>query len=542
MTNRIILTILLVGFFAGILQVSETWADDLSADDFQPRTHGEGPYKSLILSGGYVIDGRGGPTRGPMDVHVEEGRITKIVRHDPAPVSGSAVRVIDVSGQYLLPGFINAHGHLHSIASGKRGWGPEVPAQYIASLWLVHGITSVREVGNGRGTKWLREVADKAANSEITAPRLYPYLMFNQRSLGTYVDTPAEARTIVKKAKQDGMVGIKFIGAPRQILIAAIDEAEKQGLKTTMHHAQTSVVASNVLTTSEVGLDAMEHWYGLPEALFTDRAVQDYSPDYVYENEQDRFGEAGQLWRQAAKPGHPRYEEVMSTLLNRDFHITPTFSIYVANRDWMRARNADWHADYTLPYLWDWFRPSNTAHGSYWYDWTQDRELAWRENFRLWMSFVNTYKNRGGLVAVGEDAGYIYSTYGFGYIQELELLREAGFHPLEVIRAATQMGARILGIEDETGTIEVGKRADILVARENPLQNLKTLYATGHLRMNRETGTTSRVGSLRYTIKDGILYDIDALKADIRDMVNTAKKNRGLPPGPMPIEIAEGVE
>ena len=74
------------------------------------------------------------------------------------------------------------------------------------------------------------------------------------------------------------------------------------------------------------------------------------------------------------------------------------------------------------------------------------------------MQFVNEYKNRGGKVVVGSDTGYLYSLYGFGYIQELELLQEAGFHPLEVIRAATKTGAQVLGVEQDLGTLHVGKK------------------------------------------------------------------------------------
>lgn len=66
--------------------------------------------------------------------------------------------------------------------------------------------------------------------------------------------------------------------------------------------------------------------------------------------------------------------------------------------------------------------------------------------------------------------------YGFGYVRELELLQEAGFNPIEVLRAATSHGAGLLGIEDLTGSIEVGKRADILVHDSNPLDEFKLLY------------------------------------------------------------------
>ena len=109
--------------------------------------------------------------------------------------------------------------------------------------------------------------------------------------------------------------------------------------------------------------------------------------------------------------------------------------------------------------------------------------MAWKENYRIWMAFLNDYKNRGGRVTTGSDSGYIYKLYGFDYIRELELLREAGFHPLEVIRSATLYGAQALGLDKEIGSVEPGKLADLVVVEENPLQDLKVLYGTGAIRV-----------------------------------------------------------
>jgi hypothetical protein len=213
----------------------------------------------------------------------------------------------------------------------------------------------------------------------------------------------------------------------------------------------------------------------------------------------------------------------MTELLRLDFTINPTFTIYEASRDLMREYRAEWHDAYTLPSLWEFFRPNRDAHGSYWFYWTTEDEVAWKENYRLWMTFVNEYKNRGGRVTTGSDAGYIYKIYGFGYIRELELLREAGFHPLEVIRSATLYGAQALGMEREIGSVETGKLADLVIVEENPIANLKVLYGTGALKLNQKNEPV-RVGGVKYTIKDGVIYDAKKLLADVRAIVAEAKK------------------
>jgi hypothetical protein len=217
----------------------------------------------------------------------------------------------------------------------------------------------------------------------------------------------------------------------------------------------------------------------------------------------------------------------MDELLKLGFNLDPTFTIYEASRDLMRAMRAEWHDRYTLPSLWKFYEPSRKAHGSYWFDWTTADEIEWRNNYRLWMSFINEYKNRGGRVTTGSDSGYIYKLYGFDYIRELELLQEAGFHPLEVIRAATHHGSEALheatGRKPEFGLVRAGMLADLVLVEANPVANLKVLYGTGAIRVNDETGKPERVGGVRYTIKDGIVYDAKQLLADVERIVAEAK-------------------
>ncbi|NJW55873.1 amidohydrolase, partial [Salinimicrobium sp. CDJ15-91] len=95
-----------------------------------------------------------------------------------------------------------------------------------------------------------------------------------------------------------------------EIMEAALEENKKLGLGSAAHHAQMAVAKWNVLHSARAGLTTVEHWYGLPEALFTDRTVQHYPSGYNYNNEQDRFGEAGKLWEQAAPPHSEKWNEV----------------------------------------------------------------------------------------------------------------------------------------------------------------------------------------------------------------------------------------
>jgi cytosine/adenosine deaminase-related metal-dependent hydrolase len=108
----------------------------------------------------------------------------------------------------------------------------------------------------------------------------------------------------------------------------------------------------------------------------------------------------------------------------------------------------------------------------------------------------------------------------------MELLREAGFHPLEVIRAATLEGAEALGVADQVGTVEVGKLADFVIVDENPVANLKVLYGIGAVKLT-EANEVVRVGSVRYTVKDGIVFDARRLLQDVRDLVRAAKDAEG---------------
>lgn len=490
---------------------------------------GDGPHTQLIIRGVMLINGTGAPPQGPIDIVVENNIIKTIqvvgypgvaIDESKRPQLKPGGKELDCAGMYLLPGFIDMHGHIGGIDQGAE-------PDYVFKLWMAHGITTVREP-SGRGIDFAMDLKQKSKKNEIIAPRIFAYTAFGQTSEhfnplnDIPITTPQQAREWVRANAKKGADGIKFFGAEPSIMEAALDENKKLGLSSACHHAQMSVARWNVLHSARAGLTSMEHWYGLPEALFENRTVQDYPLDYNYQNEQHRFENAGKLWGQAAKPFSEHWNTVMNELLELDFTLDPTFNIYEASRDLQRARRAEWHETYTLPSLWEFYQPSKISHGSYWHDWGTEQEVQWKNNYALWMTFVNEYKNRGGRVTTGSDSGFIFQLYGFAYIRELELLREAGFHPLEIIKSATLNGAEALGLADRLGSVSVGKLADFVVVEENPLQNLKVLYGTGAIKLT-EKNEVVRIGGVKYTIKDGIIYDSKALLADVKRQVDEAK-------------------
>jgi imidazolonepropionase-like amidohydrolase len=516
-----------------LFAAAAVWAQSINPSPDRRPGEGEGPFDRLVIRGVTVIDGTGAQPRGPMDIVVENNRITQVssvgVPHVPINQNGRPARgtkEIDAAGMYLMPGFIDLHVH--------TGGAPKAPdAEYVHKLWMAHGITTVRGVPAGPMDWTLRE-RERSAKNEIVAPRIYAYFVpfTGEGWKSAAVNTPETARAWVRFAKQKGVDGVKVFGLDPEIMAAVLSEANQLGLGSTAHLSQDGVARMNARDAVGLGLRTVTHYYGLFEALLKDSTLQQYPPNQNYNDEQNRFGEHARLWSQVHERGSKPWNDLLEFFLAHKTVLDPTMAAYVALRDVMRARTAEWLDKYALPSMWAYSEPNRTNHATWFYDWTTEDEYHWKNFFRVWMSFLNDYKNRGGRVTCSTDSFSIWSFYGFSYIEEMELLREAGFSPLEVIRSATLYPAQTLfepqGKPIEFGIIRPGLLADMTIVDQNPLQNLKVLYGTGTMRLNDQTGKVERVGGVKYTIKDGIIYDAKKLLADVAAMVQKQKKtNRG---------------
>lgn len=452
----------------------------------------------LLIRQAMVIYGNGKPPYGPLDILVQDGVIANIA--PSLPIEADAV--IEAAGKYVMPGLVNTHMHWQE----ERG-GLPLPIQYQRNLYLAAGVTLTRENG-GNFQKSKQWQAESAANT-IVAPRMQVYWVVNKGN-----GSADAIRANVREAKLRGADGLKIFGMDRDQLEAVMSEAKVQGLRTTAHIAVEETTARDFI---ELGVDSIEHFYGIADAALD--GVQNFPPDMNYSDELMRFAHAGELYAQA---NPAKLEKVIDEMVAAGVTWSPTLSIYEASRDLIRAQNLPWYRDYLHPALQAFFEPNLANHGSFFTRWTNTMEVRWRQQYRLWMDALHSFGTKGGRITTGDDAGFIYSLYGFGLIRELELQEEAGFHPLEVLKHGTANGAALLGMGDRLGRVRTGYLADLLVINGNPIANLHVLNPYGIEEVR--DGRLVRGGGIEWTIKDGIPYHVPALMAEVKAMVDDARK------------------
>ena len=499
---------------------------DAAAQGGGAATEQAGPYNTLLIRNVTVIDGSGSPAFGPVNIVVKNNTIDRI---DPVDAINAgrlgrggapaqADRVIDGTGMYVMPGLVDGHVHVSSNTN--------VPAEYIYKLFLAHGVTTIRVFNIGSDDpKAMVAEREKSAANQIVAPRMYIYPFYRGRD--PKLATPEGAKATVDEWHALGVDGVKIVGKPGlwpDVYHTIGEETRKFGMGIAVHIAQDSVYPMNAVAVANEGA-SIEHHYGYPEASYSDRTIQHLPDDYNYANEAERFLETGRSWLQAnvQKLHTTVIDELLDAMHKRGFIMEPTFVVYEANRDVARAESLPWHEDYTLPIVMDSFRPDPSHHASYFFNWTSNKEADWARAYRIWLDFVNDYKNHGGTVSVGSDAGSLFTVWGFGTIRELEMLEEAGFTPLEAIHAATENGGKLVK-NPQLGLVRPGYLADMVLVTENPLANLKVLYGTGITKVGQDR-KASNEKCVKYTIRNGVVFDSQMLLKDVRDMVAKAKKD-----------------
>ena len=486
----------------------------------------EGPFERLVIRDAMVIPGHGGPAYGPADIIIEGNTIVQIISYNGVtgrPASSPVPqgdRVIDASGMYVMPGLIDLHTHIRS---------EHLPLQYVYNLKLAHGVTTMVN-GAGRGWEQALEQQRLSDENRITAPRMFPIRDWGParsrdpghapplHEIEPWHD-PARAPELAAELIDGGahVIRVGSLAWNAELFGAVAKAVYDAGGITTVHLPPSDIAVVNAVRAAELGVTMIEHHYGYAESAMGG-SVQHFPPEYNYMDEAQRFRHAGSIWQQA--PDDVLFGEVVDRLVASGVSLVPTMSAYEVNRDVNRAMGLPWHEKYTHRQLIDWYYANPEFHASHHWNWTSKDEQRWADTFRKWQRLIYEFHKRGGHLSYAVDDPYLWNTSGIANVRELQLMHEAGLDPLEVIRSATRNSALTLRRPD-LGLIQTGYKADLAIVDGNPLDNLRYLYAFGALDM--DGGEIVRRGGIRWTIKDGVVFDNARLMEEVVDMVAQSK-------------------
>jgi imidazolonepropionase-like amidohydrolase len=424
-----------------------------------------------------LFDGTGGAHKADQTIVVRAGRIAEVGPSSTVrPPAGA--QTMDLSGHTVIPGLVGMHNHLFYTAAGGRA----VQMSYTGPrLYLGSGVTTIRTAG-GRSPYAEINLRDAITRGLVPGPRIHltaPYLTGAAGGANMNVVTsPEETRRFVAYWASEGATWIKaYTDIRRAELSAAIQEAHRRKLKVTGHLCSVSFREAVAL-----GIDNLEH--GMLTASDFDPSRQpDVCPITMARgnSQVDPRGESARA--------------VIQTMVKHGVSMTSTLAVYepfVANRPTKEPRVLN----VMSPELREGYLKVRNEIDS-----TGTGPIT-AEGLKSAMAFEKQFVEAGGLLGAGVDpTGIGGALAGYGDQRNYELLIEAGFTPAEAIRIMTLNGARILGVQQQLGSVEPGKLADLVVLK-------------GDLRADQ---TVIRQPSLVF--KDGIGYDPAKLIASIEGRV-----------------------
>jgi len=426
----------------------------------------EVPTASLVIEGVSVIDVRDGSVAENATLVLEGNRIRAVGKAGSFRVPDGTT-VVDGTGKYAIPGLWDMH--VHAL------W-PFWHDSFL-KLFVAHGVTGFRETWGA--LELGDQVRQRRASGEGYVPR---FVM-----AGNLVDgadpiwpgsvvaaTPEEGRTVVDSLVAAGAGFIKVYSLLSHETFYAIAERAKALGIPFAGHVPASVRAADA---AEAGQASIEHLTGVAEGcagaeeqiiagLKAWRAAHAAGDSSVSRLERRR-GER-QLTLSTQDDG--RCDELMQVFVANQTRLVPTL---VTLRGYTFMNDPDFTNDPRLKYLppsvsdfWDpeqnTFVTERTAD-----DWRMDREML-----ALYVELTGRAKRAGVPVLAGSDTPNPYAFPGSGLHDELELLTEAGFTPLEALQAATLDAATFIEATDSLGTLEVDKLADIVLLDGNPLEDI----------------------------------------------------------------------
>jgi imidazolonepropionase-like amidohydrolase len=418
---------------------------------------------TLIIRGGTLIDGTGGPPLADAAVRVEDGRIVAVGASRAIPPSPDAMELV-AGGRYIIPGLVDMHVHLHE------------PSAERLPLFLAAGVTTVLDLGGQVAD--LRRYRAMLASGERKGPRLLftgpmleegrPFAGF--AAFSHHMTRPVEDE--VNALADAGVDAIKlYITVRPETARRAAAAAHARGLRVFMHQQATWGADA-----AAAGVDCLEHLM-----VFGGLAPEDNRPDVAA---MTPFEYGGWLWRwfHEVDLGGPRVRDLIGRMVEAGTALDPTLVLFAARPAAMGDDGGDTSLDdperapamaYLAPETVEnvrgrWRERREAAAGAS--ERARERtRTAWAKMLRL----VGMVHEAGGVVLAGTDCPNVAIVPGYSLHRELELLTRTGMSAMDALVAATRRPAERLDRAHEFGSIQPGRSADLLVLTADPLADIR---------------------------------------------------------------------
>jgi imidazolonepropionase-like amidohydrolase len=399
----------------------------------------------------------------PMDKERVLENQTVLVKNGVIAEIGARVKIpkdaqiIDGEGKYLIPGLVDMHAHL--LSDGDEY--PDSIAEDELKVMVANGVTTVRFM---IGTPEQLILRARSASGEIIAPTIYsasPHLTGREQGNDFVVNTPEEAREAVRKSKAVGYDFIKvttFIKA--EVYEAAVDEAQKQNIRVVGHADSRFVTLARALKAKQ----QIEHLDGYLEAILADNSPMKGSVSdlYIYDPKN---------WDSLEYVDEKKIAEIARQTVQSNPFVDPT-QHFMKNTFGLPRSEESIRAQPDFR-----FYPPRVQE-LYLNFYKRNRfinQVSYVKRAR-WVEIRNriikAIYDAGGRIMAGSDTPEFLWLYGFTEHRELKALADAGLSNYAALEAATKNPAMYLGTIEKVGTIEKGKRADLVLLDANPLENI----------------------------------------------------------------------
>ena len=412
--------------------VSRAGADNMAALAELSKGISGSHADTLALVGATLIDGTGAAPVADSAVVIEKGRIIAAGPRAQVKIPANAT-TIDETGKAILPGLWDMHAHFEQVE-----WGP---------IYLAAGVTTVRDCGNE--FEFIKATRDAIADGRGLGPRLL--LAGIVDGTGKYtvgvnrVDTPEQAKAWVDRYHDAGFQQMKIYSSVKLDEVKVVtEEAHRLGMTVTGHIPE----GLNAFQTIEAGQDQINHIQYIADIL--------RAPLPPGASRLDRAKANGEINLNSTAA-----HDTIAYLKAHHIVVDPTLALM----EYLTSSTAKPPASFepgVLKLPVELAQPLNDVGPP-----PPDAD-AYEKQFEKYVEIVGALHKAGVPIVAGTDQ----TVPGYSLHREIELYVQAGFTPMEAIQAATIVPARAMGVDKELGTIEAGKRGDLIVIHGDPLQDI----------------------------------------------------------------------